>query len=134
MARVTIEDCVKRIPSRFALVVLAAQRAKDINAGAAPQIDRQNHKDAVVALLEIEQDKVSPALLREEVIARYQSSKVNSAADHPEDDSDQEEIRMEMTKMSYDNSDISALSQDLDEDGGEEDIAEDESDDEIEGQ
>jgi DNA-directed RNA polymerase subunit omega len=53
MARVTVEDCVLKIPNRFELVMLAAQRARDISSGAALTLDRDNDKNPVVALREI---------------------------------------------------------------------------------
>ena len=53
MARITVEDCVLRVPSRFELVMLAAQRARDLSAGAQISIDRDNDKNPVVALREI---------------------------------------------------------------------------------
>lgn len=53
MARVTVEDCVLRVPNRFDLVMLAAQRARDISSGAALTIERDNDKNPVVALREI---------------------------------------------------------------------------------
>jgi len=53
MARVTVEDCVERIPNRFELVMLAAHRAREVAAGAGLQVDRDNDKNPVVALREI---------------------------------------------------------------------------------
>jgi DNA-directed RNA polymerase subunit omega len=53
MARVTVEDCVLRVPNRFELVLLAAQRARNISRGEALTIDRDNDKNPVVALREI---------------------------------------------------------------------------------
>jgi DNA-directed RNA polymerase subunit omega len=53
MARVTVEDCVDKIPNRFELVLLAAQRARDIHSGAPLTIERDNDKNPVVALREI---------------------------------------------------------------------------------
>jgi DNA-directed RNA polymerase subunit omega len=53
MARVTVEDCIIKVPNRFDLVMLAAQRARDISSGAALTIDRDNDKNPVVALREI---------------------------------------------------------------------------------
>lgn len=86
MARVTIEDCTKIIPSRFELVVLAAQRAKDISSGSKLTIDRGNDKNAVVALREISQGNVSPESLRESVISRYQKVKSSEFVDRPEEE------------------------------------------------
>ena len=53
MARVTVEDCVTRVTNRFDLVMLAAQRARNISSGAAPTLDRDNDKNPVIALREI---------------------------------------------------------------------------------
>ncbi|HAG53040.1 MAG TPA: DNA-directed RNA polymerase subunit omega [Alphaproteobacteria bacterium] len=53
MARVTVEDCTKVVPNRFELVLIAAQRARDISAGQEATIERENDKNAVLALREI---------------------------------------------------------------------------------
>ena len=58
MARVTVEDCVEHIPNRFELVLLAAQRAKQISSGNPLTLDRDNDKDSVVALREIAEQTV----------------------------------------------------------------------------
>jgi DNA-directed RNA polymerase subunit omega len=59
MARVTVEDCVEKIPNRFELVMIAAQRARNISAGAELTIDRDNDKNPVVALREIADETVN---------------------------------------------------------------------------
>ncbi|MCP4356318.1 MAG: DNA-directed RNA polymerase subunit omega [Proteobacteria bacterium] len=56
MARVTIEDCINVVPNRFELVLLAAQRARDISAGQEPNVSRDNDKNAVIALREIAEE------------------------------------------------------------------------------
>ena len=53
MARVTVEDCLEKIPNRFDLVVLAARRARDLTLGRAPFVERENDKPTVIALREI---------------------------------------------------------------------------------
>mgnify|MGYP001813170098 FL=1 len=68
MARITVEDCVERVPSRFELVMLAAQRARDISAGGALTIDRDNDKNPVVALREIADTTVDLDHLRYELM------------------------------------------------------------------
>lgn len=68
MARVTVEDCIMNIPNRFELVVIAAQRAKQISAGSPLTVDRDNDKDAVVSLREIADKTVDPKVLLEEII------------------------------------------------------------------
>ncbi|NBB70968.1 MAG: DNA-directed RNA polymerase subunit omega [Alphaproteobacteria bacterium] len=68
MARITVEDCVERVPSRFELVMLAAQRARDVSAGASLSIDRDNDKNPVVALREIAIQTLDLDHLRYELI------------------------------------------------------------------
>jgi DNA-directed RNA polymerase subunit omega len=68
MARITVEDCVTQVPNRFELVMLAAQRARDVSAGASLTIDRDNDKNPVVALREIAESTVDLDHLRYELI------------------------------------------------------------------
>ena len=83
MARVTVEDCVQKVPSRFELVLLAAQRAREISSGAPLTIDRDNDKDPVVALREIADGTITPDELRE---ARIRSMQRYVERDEPEED------------------------------------------------
>lgn len=68
MARVTVEDCIVKIPNRFELVMSAAQRTRDISAGAEITVDRDNDKNPVVALREIADETVSVENLKESLI------------------------------------------------------------------
>ena len=72
MARVTVEDCVDKIPNRFDLVLLAAQRAREISGGAELTIDRDRDKNPVVALREIAEETVRPKELQESVVVGLQ--------------------------------------------------------------
>jgi DNA-directed RNA polymerase subunit omega len=72
MARVTVEDCVEKVPNRFSLVLLSAHRARAISTGAAITVDRDNDKNPVVALREIADEAVDPEGLREALIATLQ--------------------------------------------------------------
>ena len=72
MARVTVEDCVQKIPNRFELVMLAAQRARHISAGAPLAVDRDNDKNPVVALREIAEEAVTLPDLEESLIKGMQ--------------------------------------------------------------
>ena len=72
MARVTVEDCVDKIPNRFDLVLLAAQRAREISGGAELTIDRDRDKNPVVALREIADETVKPKLLKESLVTSMQ--------------------------------------------------------------
>lgn len=77
MARVTVEDCVDKIPNRFNLVLLAAQRARQISGGAELTIERDRDKNPVVALREIAEERVHPAQLEESVISGLQRVQVD---------------------------------------------------------
>ncbi len=72
MARVTVEDCVEKVPNRFSLVLLASHRARAVSAGANLLVDRDNDKNPVVALREIAEAAVKPDLLEETLITTLQ--------------------------------------------------------------
>lgn len=72
MARVTVEDCVDKIPNRFELVLLASHRARSITSGSSLIVDRDNDKNPVVALREIASTKLKPEVLREEFLLSLQ--------------------------------------------------------------
>jgi DNA-directed RNA polymerase subunit omega len=77
MARVTVEDCVDKIPNRFDLVLLSAQRARQVSGGAELTIDRDRDKNPVVALREIAEETVKPAELQESLISSLQRVQVD---------------------------------------------------------
>jgi DNA-directed RNA polymerase subunit omega len=85
MARVTVEDCVLKVPNRFELVLLAAQRAREITSGAPLSIDRDDDKNPVVALREIADETVSLDHLRTSVVRGMQK---HVEVDEPEEDTD----------------------------------------------
>ena len=72
MARVTVEDCILKVPNRFNLVMYASQRARDISSGAAETVDRDNDKNPVIALREIAEDTLSFEELQEALILGLQ--------------------------------------------------------------
>ncbi len=72
MARVTVEDCVVKIPNRFDLVMVAAQRAREVASGASITLDRDNDKNPVVALREIAEETVNLAGLMESLVKGLQ--------------------------------------------------------------
>ena len=81
MARVTVEDCVDKIANRFELVLVAAHRARTLAKGSAITVERDDDKDAVVALREIAERTISPGDMREGLIHALQ---VNVEVDEPE--------------------------------------------------
>lgn len=72
MARVTVEDCIEKVPNRFELVLIAAHRARLIANGSAINVDRDNDKNPVVALREIGDAALSPEDLTEDLIHSLQ--------------------------------------------------------------
>ncbi len=72
MARVTVEDCVDKVPNRFELVLLAAHRARSISAGAPIAVERENDKNPVVALREIAEKIIDPEDIKEDLIHSMQ--------------------------------------------------------------
>lgn len=84
MARITVEDCVERIPNRFELVMLAAQRARDVSAGAPLTVERDNDKNPVVALREIAESTLDLDHLRYELI--HGLRRHVAIEDQPDDD------------------------------------------------
>ena len=120
MARVTVEDCVEKIPNRFELVALAAQRARHISAGAALTIDRDDDKNPVVSLREIADQTVDLAELKEELIRSLQR---HVEQDEPEDDLvDDMAIRQELAGQSrHGDDEIEALAKTMSIDDGESD-------------
>ena len=83
MARVTVEDCVDKVPNRFELVMIAAHRAREIAAGAPLSVSRDNDKNPVVALREIADEAQSADDLRERMIEAHQTQ---IEVDEPEED------------------------------------------------
>ena len=74
MARVTVEDCVKRVPNRFDLVIAAAQRSREISNGIAIEVDRDNDKNPVVSLREIASEAIDAESLQERFIRSMQKN------------------------------------------------------------
>ena len=85
MARVTVEDCVEKVPNRFQLVLLAAHRARVIRQGSPITIDRDNDKDPVVALREIADETVDLETIRDSLVAELQEVRPNEEAEKEAD-------------------------------------------------
>ena len=83
MARVTVEDCVDKVPNRFDLVMLAAHRARELSSGSDLTVERDNDKNPVVALREIADETLSASNLREAAIEAHQRQ---IEVDEPEED------------------------------------------------
>jgi DNA-directed RNA polymerase subunit omega len=118
MARVTVEDCVVKVPNRFDLVLLAAQRAREITSGAPLSVDRDDDKNPVVALREIAEETVALNHLRDSLVRGMQK---HVEIDEPEDTPD-----LEQTLFGIVDPIGSVVGEDLiDEEGVEEELEED---------
>lgn len=83
MARVTVEDCVDKVPNRFDLVMLAAHRSRNVAAGAPLTVDRDNDKNPVVALREIADETISVVDTHDSLVRSMQR---NVEIDEPEEE------------------------------------------------
>jgi DNA-directed RNA polymerase subunit omega len=128
MARVTVEDCVVKVPNRFELVLLAAQRAREISSGAPLSIDRDDDKNPVVALREIAEDTVGLEHLKTSVVRGMQK---HVELDEPEES---QELELDTTIFGIDTSVGAAMDGELDAVGEAEDMEEDADEEDNEGE
>ena len=95
MARVTVEDCVKKVPNRFDLVIAAAQRSREISNGISIEVDRDNDKNPVVSLREIASEVIDAESLQERFIRSMQKNL------NLEDNNTEEEASLEEEFAAY---------------------------------
>jgi DNA-directed RNA polymerase subunit omega len=118
MARVTVEDCVVKVPNRFELVLLAAQRAREITSGAPLSVERDDDKNPVVALREIADETVGLDHLKDSLVRGMQK---HVEMDEPEETPDIEQTLFGLTDsvgpvIGEDDTDEEAVEDELDED------------------
>lgn len=101
MARVTVEDCIKKVPSRFDLVIYSARRAREISAGSAITVARDNDKNPVVALREIAEDNLNLANLEESILRGLQRAVLTEEMD-VEIDEDLKEVMQDASQWHKD--------------------------------
>ena len=81
MARITVEDCVDKFPSRFELVLVASQRARELHSGEPPTIDKDNDKNTVIALREIADVSIPIEKMKDNLIEGFQKVTINEEED-----------------------------------------------------
>jgi len=118
MARVTVEDCVLKVPNRFELVLIAAQRAREITAGAQLTLERDDDKNPVVALREIADDTVPRDKLQDALIRGMQK--------HVEIDEPEETIELEPNLFGVPEEALGVPGDDIEEVQGEEAVEDEE--------
>lgn len=118
MARVTVEDCVVKVPNRFDLVLLAAQRAREVTSGAPLTVDRDDDKNPVVALREIAESTIELDHLKDNLIRGMQK---HIEMDEPEEAPELEQTLFGVADptgpvVSEDETDEEAIDEELEED------------------
>lgn len=111
MARVTVEDCIKLVPSRFELVLMATKRAREIAAGSALTVPRDNDKNPVVALREIASETINADDLRASFIKSLQYN-LFSQTEEEDIDNDTQELMLEEQEEWDSNEDLSDMALD----------------------
>ena len=97
MARITVEDCIDKFPSRFELVLVASQRARKLHSGDSPTVEKDNDKNTVIALREIADSTISVEDMKENLIQEYQTVTIN--------DEEDENLELESLDMDAENND-----------------------------
>ena len=99
MARVTVEDCMDKLDSRFELVTVASFRAKEINKGSKVLVERDNDKNAVIALREIAANKIDPSILKDKFMQTLRKNYNPDILDEDKKEELSEEISEEISKL-----------------------------------
>ena len=94
MARITVEDCIDKFPSRFELVLVASNRARKLHSGENPTVEIDNDKNTVIALREIAEETLTTEKLKNDLIEEYQTNTFSEEEDinEIEDNSDENEF------------------------------------------
>ena len=102
MARITVEDCIDKFPSRFELVLVASNRARKLYSGESPTVEIDNDKNTVIALREIAEETLTSEQLKNDLIEEYQTNTFNEDEDlnEIEDNSDENQILTNDTEAS----------------------------------
>ncbi len=112
MARITVEDCIDKFPSRFELVLVASNRARKLYSGENPTVDIDNDKNTVIALREIAEETLSTEQLKNDLIEEYQTNTFSEDEEinEIEDNSDESEAKsnvLDSGEIQQNNEDVS---------------------------
>ena len=112
MARITVEDCIDKFPSRFELVLVASNRARKLYSGEEPTVEKDNDKNTVIALREIAQETLSVNELRNDLVEEYQTLTFTEEEEETflEDETDNE---INQEEIMIENQDINESSEEL---------------------
>ena len=110
MARITVEDCIDKIPSRFELVLIASNRARKLHSGESPTVDKDNDKNTVVALREIADETIPIEEMKKNLIEDFQTVTLSEEEEELSLENNDDE---ELDNISPDEQDISPDEQDI---------------------
>ena len=118
MARITVEDCIDKFPSRFELVLVASNRARKLYSGEDPTVEIDNDKNTVIALREIAEETITAEHLKNDLIQEYQTSSFTEDEDinEIEDNSDEnqsEASESEIDETNQDNENINKQQEEI---------------------
>ena len=104
MARITVEDCIDKFPSRFELVLVASNRARKLHSGETPTLEIDNDKNTVIALREIAEQTITTEKLKNDLIEEYQTNTFSEDEDinEIEDSSDENDSETEEVDVDAD--------------------------------
>ena len=102
MARITVEDCIDKFPSRFELVLVASNRARKLHSGEEPTVEIDNDKNTVIALREIAEETVTVEKLKNDLIEEYQTNTFSEDEDINEIEDNSDESQSEASESVID--------------------------------
>ena len=103
MARITVEDCIDKFPSRFELVLVASNRARKLYSGEQPTVEIDNDKNTVIALREIAEETITTDQLKNDLIEEYQTNTFNEDEDINEIEDSSDNSKVETNDLVTDN-------------------------------
>ena len=114
MARITVEDCIDKFPSRFELVLVASNRARKLHSGENPTVEIDTDKNTVIALREIAEETLTTEKLKNDLIEEYQTNTFSEEEDinEIEDNSDEnqsDETQVDLNESQQDENDDHSL-------------------------
>ena len=102
MARITVEDCIDKFPSRFELVLVASNRARKLHSGEEPTVEIDNDKNTVIALREIAEETITSEQLKNDLIEEYQTNTFSEDEDINEIEDNSDESQFEASESVID--------------------------------
>ena len=111
MARITVEDCIDKFPSRFELVLVASNRARKLFTGENPTVEIDNDKNTVIALREIAEETISKEELKNDLIQEYQTNTFGEDVDLNEIEDTSNESQVETNQLDSNFADIDETSE-----------------------